>query len=126
MADRLTEDDIARGIELSENREFYVYQNLYRQHAFNHYPAALQELAELRAEVARLTEELDATRPTWEFVVSLIGQPDKPGVAVSWWGDSMSWDHTGGGFAVGPYYEHRNLTSRAAVRAHVEAMKGAK
>lgn len=98
-ADRLTDDDIKRGLALadaatplpwyySKPGDFIVSSQLmdgdivcnpppencdasfaawpsnwaYIVDACNHYPAALLELAELRAEVARLTKELDAMK----------------------------------------------------------------
>jgi hypothetical protein len=99
MADRLTDDDIARGlalaeaatpvpwhtrcisvathadiegdavcspprVELTESYKRWPANKAYIVDACNHYPAALRELAELRAECERLRSEVSRWRAT--------------------------------------------------------------
>jgi hypothetical protein len=207
MTDRLTDDDIKRGLELAEaatpgpwfyskagdfvctsqlmdgdivcrpprvacDMSFAVWSEnrVYIVDACNHYPAALRELTQLRAEVARLTEwkesamsvmnntqaqwercgkpgklgqgtseamadevlrltaELDATPPTLEWLrLEYGGQPEimtgSTGYETYRWSCGVRF-HSAHNRVTGN--TGLTLPTRAAVRAHVEAMKGAK
>jgi len=70
MAERLTSDDIVRWLELADAARIYpanirgiAYHEL-AEHALDHYPAALRELAELRAENETLRSEASRWRAT--------------------------------------------------------------
>lgn len=150
MLDRLTDADIARGLELAEAADLPYFWHMngdlcygepdddrhnysatetkeeYIVDACNHYPAALRELQQLRADVARLTAELDATPPTLEWLRETFGgQPEittgSTGYETYKWSCGVRY-HTAHNRVTGN--TGLTLTTRGAVRAHVEAMKG--
>jgi len=79
----------------------------------------------MERECDRLRADLLQQPPTYEYVVSFIGKPDKPGEAVSWWGSKYSWCHVYDEFRIGPYNNPIPLKTRAAVLEAVAATRDA-